>query len=64
MDKSEKTGVKAGSGRDSSDRIIRTDYSELMQKNYIDYAMSVITLDSARDATSFRNFPIPLPIIV
>ena len=42
MDKSEKTGVKAGSGRDSSDRIIRTDYSELMQKNYIDYAMSVI----------------------
>lgn len=24
------------------DRIIRTDYSELMQKNYIDYAMSVI----------------------
>ena len=42
MDKSAKTGVKAGSGRDSSDRIIRTDYSELMQKNYIDYAMSVI----------------------
>ena len=34
--------MKAGSGRDSSDRIIRTDYSELMQKNYIDYAMSVI----------------------
>ncbi len=24
------------------DRIIRTDYSEIMQKNYIDYAMSVI----------------------
>lgn len=24
------------------ERIIRTDYSELMQKNYIDYAMSVI----------------------
>ena len=42
MDKSAKTGVKADSGRDNSDRIIRTDYSELMQKNYIDYAMSVI----------------------
>ena len=42
MDKSAKTGVKAGPGRDNSDRIIRTDYSELMQKNYIDYAMSVI----------------------
>ena len=27
---------------DTSDRIIRTDYSEIMQKNYIDYAMSVI----------------------
>lgn len=26
----------------SEDRIIRTDYSEIMQKNYIDYAMSVI----------------------
>ena len=24
------------------DKIIRTDYSEIMQKNYIDYAMSVI----------------------
>ncbi len=34
--------MKADSGRDNSDRIIRTDYSELMQKNYIDYAMSVI----------------------
>jgi DNA gyrase subunit A len=27
---------------DTHDRIIRTDYSEIMQKNYIDYAMSVI----------------------
>ena len=27
---------------DTQDRIIRTDYSEIMQKNYIDYAMSVI----------------------
>ena len=27
---------------DREDRIIRTDYSEIMQKNYIDYAMSVI----------------------
>ncbi len=26
----------------TEDRIIRTDYSEIMQKNYIDYAMSVI----------------------
>ena len=26
----------------SEERIIRTDYSEIMQKNYIDYAMSVI----------------------
>ncbi|MBQ6385408.1 MAG: DNA topoisomerase 4 subunit A [Lachnospiraceae bacterium] len=26
----------------NEDRIIRTDYSEIMQKNYIDYAMSVI----------------------
>ncbi len=26
----------------AEDRIIRTDYSEIMQKNYIDYAMSVI----------------------
>jgi DNA gyrase subunit A len=24
------------------DHIIRTDYSDIMQKNYIDYAMSVI----------------------
>jgi DNA gyrase subunit A len=28
--------------QDIEDRIIRTDYSDLMQKNYIDYAMSVI----------------------
>ncbi|MCR5294966.1 MAG: DNA topoisomerase 4 subunit A [Lachnospiraceae bacterium] len=28
--------------QDTEDRILRTDYSELMQKNYIDYAMSVI----------------------
>ncbi len=27
---------------ETEDRIIRTDYSEIMQKNYIDYAMSVI----------------------
>lgn len=27
---------------ENEDRIIRTDYSEIMQKNYIDYAMSVI----------------------
>jgi DNA gyrase subunit A len=27
---------------ETDDRIIRTDYSEIMQKNYIDYAMSVI----------------------
>jgi len=27
---------------ENSERIIRTDYSEIMQKNYIDYAMSVI----------------------
>ena len=28
--------------RQIEDRILRTDYSEIMQKNYIDYAMSVI----------------------
>ncbi|MDD6348150.1 MAG: DNA topoisomerase 4 subunit A [Lachnospiraceae bacterium] len=27
---------------ETEDRVIRTDYSEIMQKNYIDYAMSVI----------------------
>lgn len=27
---------------ENEDRVIRTDYSEIMQKNYIDYAMSVI----------------------
>ena len=30
------------SAEETHDRIIRTDYSEIMQKNYIDYAMSVI----------------------
>lgn len=28
--------------KQTEDRILRTDYSEIMQKNYIDYAMSVI----------------------
>ena len=27
---------------ESNDRILKTEYSEVMQKNYIDYAMSVI----------------------
>ena len=27
---------------DRKDQIIRTEYSEIMQKSYIDYAMSVI----------------------
>ena len=31
------------------DRIIRTDYSEIMQKNYIDYAMSVIVARALPD---------------
>ena len=26
------------------ENVIRTDYSEIMQKSYIDYAMSVITV--------------------
>ena len=35
--------------KDSEDRIIRTDYSEIMQKNYIDYAMSVIVARALPD---------------
>ena len=31
------------------ERIIRTDYSEIMQKNYIDYAMSVIVARALPD---------------
>ncbi len=31
------------------DRVIRTDYSEIMQKNYIDYAMSVIVARALPD---------------
>ena len=27
---------------ETEDRLIRTEYSEIMQKSYIDYAMSVI----------------------
>ncbi len=42
MDKSQKNGAKVSPEHDLSDRIVRTDYSEIMQKNYIDYAMSVI----------------------
>ena len=33
----------------SEERIIRTDYSEIMQKNYIDYAMSVIVARALPD---------------
>ena len=43
--------------QDIQDRIIRTDYSDLMQKNYIDYAMSVIVaraLPDVRDRKSAR----------
>ena len=35
--------------QDIQDRIIRTDYSDLMQKNYIDYAMSVIVARALPD---------------
>ena len=42
MKKSIEPDVRQGLGHDGSDRIIRTDYTEIMQKNYIDYAMSVI----------------------
>ena len=36
--------------RQIEDRILRTDYSEIMQKNYIDYAMSVIVSRALPDA--------------
>lgn len=42
MDNTDKTEGMIGPDDDGQDRIIRTDYSEIMQKNYIDYAMSVI----------------------
>lgn len=32
------------------DRIIKTEYSEVMQKSYIDYAMSVIIARALPDA--------------
>ena len=35
--------------KENEDRIIRTDYSEIMQKNYIDYAMSVIVARALPD---------------
>lgn len=33
-----------------NDRIIKTEYSEVMQKSYIDYAMSVIIARALPDA--------------
>ena len=33
-----------------SEKIIQTEYSEVMEKNYIDYAMSVICLLYTSDA--------------
>ena len=42
-------GSKKTEINDTEDRIIRTDYSEIMQKNYIDYAMSVIVARALPD---------------
>ena len=39
----------------TEDRIIRTDYSEIMQKNYIDYAMSVIVSRALPDVRDGLN---------
>ena len=33
----------------TDERIVRTDYSEIMEKNYIDYAMSVIVARALPD---------------
>lgn len=42
------------------DNIIRTDYAEIMQKSYIDYAMSVIisrALPDVRDGLKLATAP-------
>ena len=44
----------------SEDQIIRTEYSEVMQKSYIDYAMSVIisrALPDVRITHTHLNLP-------
>ena len=43
---------------ETKEQIIRTEYSEVMQKSYIDYAMSVIiarALPDVRDALAILN---------
>ena len=42
----------------SEDQIIRTEYSEVMQKSYIDYAMSVI-ISRALPAVSYTHLTLP-----
>mgnify|MGYP003264313927 CR=1 FL=1 len=43
----------------SEDQIIRTEYSEVMQKSYIDYAMSVII---SRALPDVRDGLKPVPV--
>ena len=42
------------------DNIIRTDYAEIMQKSYIDYAMSVIISRALPDVREAGTAPYPL----
>ena len=41
------------------DNIIRTDYAEIMQKSYIDYAMSVIISRALPDVCLLYTSPSP-----
>ena len=40
------------------EQIIRTDYAEVMQKSYVDYAMSVI-ISRALPAVSYTHLTLP-----
>ena len=48
--------------RQIEDRILRTDYSEIMQKNYIDYAMSVIVSRALPDVRDGKTHSVEVTL--